>query len=467
MKKPSKQVNYFEGDNMARKSEHIYNRTIFKNNHYHISTLTDALFNRLVRIISSMPNSIDELQRQNEQFLSIQKECECFIDKYNNTFNLNSPRKNPRDPDILSIIDIETILSKILHFNITSQKEIQNKGFNINNINKQYNITTFKDNLSNKRSDNIIIFNLALLWVANSISENNVPILCRDYENELSKITNSCSDLNQKLDMCISTLNQILSNSYNLHIFCDDFLLTCIAYQKCNVDYLIASLNKIYRFIEKEKSNLKDNEDELKKYKKTYSDVYKMCTQYSHELKNLSSQLFNIYKKELPNYLEMWNQDDFNNEIIDLNNTISETACTIKEIISQSNQNYDYFYARFLHLLENITPENNVKDVCNIIDFFASSGKRFATLAKKLFFSEYTCTSAQLMSSNDKDLELILNKTPLSLAAAEDIADLLSSLSLEENDWNLLYSLLSAQINNRKWYLSFHDIVNICKEYAN
>lgn len=451
---------------MARKSEHIYNRTIFKNNHNYISTLSSAKFNRLARMISSMIDSIDELQRQNEQFSSIQKECECFIDKYNNIFNLNSPRKRPRDPNNLSIIDIETILSKILHFNITSKKEIQNKGFNINNIDKQYYISTYKDNLNKKCSDKIIIFNLALLWVANLVSDNHISILCRDYEDELSKIADSCSDLNTKLDMCISTLNQILSNRYSLSIFCDDFLLTCIAYKKCNVDYFIASLNKIHRFIEKEKSNLKNNKDKLKNYKKEYSDVSQMCKQYSLELKDLSFQLFNLYAKELPNTLEAWYQEDINNAIMEQKNAISETAFTIKEIILQSNQNYDYFFTRFVYLLDNITFENNVKEVCTIIDFLASSGKRFATFAKKLFFREYSCTSAQLMNSNEIDLKITLNKTPLSLADAEDIADLLSSLSLKEKDWTLLYSLLSAQINNPKWYLSFHNIINIFREYA-
>lgn len=450
---------------MARKNEHIYNRTIFRNNHHHITNLTEARFDRLVRIISSMPDTISELQRLNEQFSSIQKECECFIAKYSNTFYLNSPRKKTRDPDILSIIDIETILSKILHFNITSKKEIQNKGFDINNIDKQYYISTFKDNLNNKCSDKIIIFNLALLWVANSVSENNVPVLCRDYEDELSKKINSCPDLNKKLDMCFSTLNQIVSKRYSLHIFCDDCLLTCIAYQKCNVDYLIASLNKIHRFIEKEKSNLKDNNDKLKNYKTVYSGVSEKCEQYSLKLKHLSSTLFNLYAREIPAFLYIWKQDDLNSETIEINNAILETACTIRETISQSSQNYDYFFTRFIQLLNNITSENNIKEACTIIDFLTSSGKRFATFAKKLFFSEYPCISAQFINVDDKDLELILNKAPLSLADAEDVADFLSSLSLKEDDWNLLYSLLSAQINNRKWYLAFNNIINIYREY--
>lgn len=451
---------------MARKNEHIYNRIIFRNNYHRISTLTEAVFDRLIRIISSMPDTIDEIQKLNEQFSSIQNECDYFIGKYNKTFNLNSTKKKPRNPDTLSIIDIETILSKILHFNITSKKEIQNKGFDINNIDKQYHISTYKDNLSNKCSDKIIIFNLALLWVTNSVSENNVPILYVDYEYELSKITNSCSDLNEKLDNCLSTFNQILSNKYSLCIFCDVFLLTCIAYQKCDVDYLIASLNKIHRFIEREKSNRKDNEKELKEYKIKYDKVSKTCEQYVAKLKCLSSQLFNLYTREIPIILEKWNEADADNEIIAINNVIYETAYTIKEIILQCNQDYNYFLSRFTRLLDNITSENNVFEVCEIIYFLTFTGKRFAPFAKDLFFCEYPCSSTQPTNFYENNLESILNKTPISLSDAENMADLLSSLSLEEDDWRLLYSLLSAQINNPKWYLSFHSIINICREYT-
>jgi len=515
---------------MARPNEHniernLWNTPISENNSLYEGLLSSYNWNRL---FDTFNNNTLEYNHTFIRYNNTMHDIKNLLNDFKNKFNSNSDflkkdniQINCHEP--LDNENLQKIFEKLRHAidsasKITLQScteitEITTQDFfhfikylckiNLTNediiqaelgaeVVKQVEIFTFKDNLSTRCSDDIILFNIAVILIIerdrktlpfsilNERTDNEIWI---GYEPNFSKAYNFniiYENLKKiKLnhlplsDECIYGLIffTFLSETYkNLN----SQLTNCITYYS-SLCYIFQAKSQTllskYRIspttIELYNTLLIPfinsplyNEDatlDLKNAKKQITEQKRNLTKKKKQLKNLFTELISEYKNILPNILQEIIHDEECAEILAYNNEILEEA---NELISMLENNN---LSRFNKLLDFYNqPGITDKIILILFNWIAlddNISNNFVSIFKNKM--NYTIVNFPPDNSTEMDKTLLINfleKRCLSYHYTEMLTFIdYNSLTLEE--WNFLINLPNS-INTESDFIScFYDFI--------
>lgn len=483
---------------MARKSEHKISRKLYNYDQSHnCITATDAMFKSYMSLLQD-PLITESITYQNYQKLL--PDCEnkkrlllehhanirkglphsSLTEEYLHS-NIHSKLECKENPLRYSIIDIEIFLANQINFPFTSKSKISNI-FDINLIDKDLGITTFKDNANDSRSDKIVLFNLAMLLIVNKTSDTPFPypILNECYANELN-YSETFSEPTKELIFLYNTLSQMdFKRTYNLLskecilLFLadksmyplqnyDQFCKIAIEYLEYERKFFLTNLKlQKYDFIKSFLSliGIVADNDKLKwstQIRKYYNDVINDFKSLRSEIDTRSTELFDTYCQALPALLNIDNYIDD----LSLDNALQETAHFVSDVLKECCiEDKSLLYTRYVTILSNLTHTNDLYRFIELLyNICVPDDDNITDLAINIFTREYNPTVLEYLYVPENELINLLNVCHCSLSMAEDIMLFFSNYICNENDWEFVCSLLTCQNNNPDWFNRFYDII--------
>lgn len=483
---------------MGRKSEHNISRKLFnyKQSHNYI-TARDALFKSYMCLLHDPIITEDITYQKYQKLLADCENKKNLLLEHHANINKGLPHsslteeylsskfhsklEHKEKPPQYSIIDIELFLANRINFSFTSEAKIADI-FDIELINKDLNINTFKDNANNSCSDKIVLFNLAILLIVNKTSDTPFPypILNECYVNELN-YNKTFSEPTKELIFLYNTLSQIdFKKAYN--ILSKECILLFLADKSM---YPLQSYDQFFKiaivYLEKERkyflTKLKlqkydltklflsligivaDN-DKLKwstQIRKYYNNVINDLKSLRSEIDIRSTELFDTYCQALPTLL---NIDNYRYDLLS-DNLLQETAHFVLDVLRECCiEDKSLLYTRYVTILSNLTHTNDLDRFIELLyNICVPDDDNITDLAINIFTREYTPTVLEYSYIPENELINLLNVCHCSLSMAEDIMVFFSNYICDEDDWELICSLLSCQNDNPDWFNRFYEIL--------
>lgn len=382
---------------------------------------------------------------------------------------------------ICSIKEAFKILESIVSLSLTSKKDIYDK-FDKKRLEKlprnKLSRTTFKDNLSKKASDKVVLNMLAFILSLFNPKEANFNILTEEFTQNLSKIINDINteNLSQK---DINTeyfirINDYLQESIKYDIpFSDEIIHLIIfnfsinhTYNKINsvISNCQKTLKAIRPFI-KYYNKYNDNIDEtfLKQIsslflnlpvdKASLDNLEKKWKSLSENLTYTKDQLIIEYRRLLPQIV-------LENEYSEGMLNDYELYMITQDIITSLQKNgkdFNKYYA----FVSNFKADNNFDKICNIIDSLSSMKKEISDSFIKLFMNKIQ-VKAELenikVNVTVDDIKKLVNRTNLSGDKLEVLTNILF-FDLSDEEWSFLFHLPLIEIEEKEWFETFYNML--------
>lgn len=447
---------------MARPSKHLIDRNIssrFPTSIQYISTLSEASAIKACIILSdSTILESDQLRIYNNDLESAKNDLQKF-QKLNN--NKNFTISNYTFKNQPSLIDMIICISYFLNFNVRSEHNIK-KFFgdeNLYKIKEYTNITTFKDNLRDNCGDDVLLFNLALLYCVNKI---NIETGNSIYTIPFFTLTEICNDIttiqyeNDRVLFLYRIYKKLKSTTMNHYYLSIEMLSLYRAYEKYvpPANSLIKELIKTRK--EHERKENKYNDDMCKSLKKHVNKIKQSETNLLFYIKDNITNSLDIEDTELSNLA--YEQD----KLVTL-----ELLYEIKNAFSDNRApgslSADYFFS----LLMNINSKETAENIIDII-------KSLTTIEDDYILTRFYDISFHILGKNTlKKFNInneILFEHLYNASLSDDtiymLADILYKLfDMTDIDYSILETIIySANLKSNAFYKIYNMILGYSRK---
>ncbi|MBP3260949.1 MAG: hypothetical protein J6M45_01125 [Pseudobutyrivibrio sp.] len=394
------------------------------------------------------------------------EKIKLYISNYN---------KNTALVDELSIIDVEKELSSFMGITITSEEKlIQAFGERvIRLIYDVINIQSFKDNLLNKASDNIICMNYALLFVYDFYNPSNmlhgIPLCRPELQDELThRIENLADNLDtysEAVNICFKTFSGITPF---LLFISDEVILLHDVVKLCSTDEIHACLYAIIRIYERIRNDAKHSDkekreddlidiDKLQEDSKRANELNKKCT-------TCSNQLIHFYVNRIKDIDLKSFELEPDEEMI--SNVTYEAANVIRGFFNEQ-RDYSVFCQHMTYILSSTSNTAFIEISAQLLIYLKNEGAKYYDSIKKLI----KCNSVGFKESFVKNcsetdfIEALDDSNDINLVV--DIAENFAELRISLNDWRFFDELIYDSIYIKDWFISIYEIVNRLYIYGN
>lgn len=372
----------------------------------------------------------------------------------------------------LSIIEVEKELLSILGITITNEKQlIQTFGERvIRFIYDDINIQSFKDNLSNRASDNIVCLNYALLFVYDFYNPSNIlhgiPLCRPELQEELTyrieKLADDFDDYSEAINICFKTF---LGITPYLSFISDEVILLHYVLKLCSTDEIHACLYAIIRLCERnqsaDKHSNEDNKENKVKHKQIDTGKLKEFSKSAKELKDecttCSNQLISFYVNRIKDIDLKGFELEPDEEMI--SNVTYEAANVIRGFFNEQSD-YNDFCQHMTYIISSTSNTAFIEISAQLLIYLKNEGEKYYDLIKKLI----KCNSVGFKESFVKKcsetefIEVLDDSNDINLVV--EIAENFAELRISLKDWLFFDELIYASIYNKDWFISIYEIVN-------
>lgn len=368
----------------------------------------------------------------------------------------------------LSIIDIEKYLLTLFGISITIEDELMHIfGNEVIKCYENINVISFKDNLSQRASDDIVCMNFALLFVYDFYNPNNkihgIPLCCSDIQekliHEIEKSNGNVKDYFKAITICYEAFSNI--PSFYMYIS-DELMLLCYALKFSSTDNIQSNLYTIIRIIEKMRSAKRHNDKKSENESKAKIDgeslsFSKKAKKIKDECKRCSDNLIELYIERIRNLdLSCYELSADEQKI---SNSTFEAVRIIRGLYDQQ-QDYNSFYQHITFVLLSMPNTTFLEISAQLLLYLKNTGRRYYASIRNMFNCNRTEFKESLVKqrSEQEFIEALDDCEDVNLIVA--IAERFAKLQFDLDDWIFFDELIYESIHNIDWFITMYEIVN-------